>query len=95
MFVENTIEKMKPSDFKKFPIDSILQKSESETIALNIMKILSRTGDEFRELSWEEYKEERLKDGKFTENEKTHFDVASVYCVDANKAKRFSRAWNI
>ena len=60
---------MKPSNFTKQPIASVLQKSEAETIARNIMVILKRTGDSFRPLSWDEYKAERLKDGHFTESE--------------------------
>ena len=54
---------MKPSNFKALPMGSIFEKSEYETIARNIMVILSRTGDLFRPISWYEYKEEREKDG--------------------------------
>lgn len=62
---------MKPSFFSsKYPWDSVFGKSECETIAQNIMKILQRTGDEFRTLSFEEYKDERLKDGNFSERER-------------------------
>ena len=53
---------MKPSDFLEYPWNSVTKNSEYETIALNIMVILKRTGDEFRELSFDEYKTERLKD---------------------------------
>ena len=59
-----------PSDFKVFPWSSVSKNSETETIAQNIMIILSRTGNEFRELSWDEYKEERLKDGGFSDRER-------------------------
>jgi hypothetical protein len=43
---------MKPSNLKNHPYDSRLQNNESETVARNIMVILSRTGNEFRLLSW-------------------------------------------
>lgn len=84
---------MKPSNFTKQPIASVLQKSEAETIARNIMVILKRTGDSFRPLSWDEYKAERLKDGHFTESEKRYFDQVIGYCSDAESAKSFSPAW--
>jgi len=64
----------RPSDFTVQPWGSVLQKSEAETIAANIMVILKRTGDEWRSLTWDEYKTERLKDGSFTEGEKVYFD---------------------
>lgn len=85
---------MRPSTFAAIkPWDSITQNSESETIALNIMKILGRTGDEFRPLSWEEYKEERLKDGSFTESEKRYFDKVKDYCLSNETAKLFCNLW--
>lgn len=86
--------KTKPSDFAlQFPWDSVFQKSEHETIAENIMKILARTGNEFRELSFEEYRKERLIDGYFTEGEKLFFDEVQPYCLSATKAATFSRSW--
>lgn len=39
---------MKPSDFLKHPYDSVLQHTEDEIVARNIMVILNRTGNEFR-----------------------------------------------
>lgn len=36
-----------PKDFIKYPWDSIFHNSERETVALNIMKILSRTENEW------------------------------------------------
>ena len=84
---------MKPSNFTKQPMASVLQKSEAETIARNIMVILKRTGDFFRPLSWDEYKAERLKDGHFTESEKQYFDQVIGYCSNAESAKSFSPVW--
>jgi len=84
---------MKPSDFTKFPYDSIIQNSEHEEIARNIMVILKRTGDTFRELSWEEYKTERKNDGGFTNSEKPFFDRVKKYCISEETVKSFSPTW--
>lgn len=84
---------MTPSNYCKYPWSSILQKSEAETIALNIMLILKRTGNIFRELSWEEYKSERLKDGNFSPSEEPYFNQVIQYCT-LEKAKTFSKSWN-
>lgn len=92
---ENYIE-LKPSDFAKIdPMNSVFRKSEYETIARNIMVILSRTGNKFRHLSWKEYKTERLKDGNFTEMEKFYFDEVIRWCFSSHNAKKFSYYWNI
>jgi hypothetical protein len=85
-----------PSQFLEFPILSILSKSEFETVARNIMVILFRTGNVFRELSFDEYKKERLKDGNFTEDEKIYFDKVSYLSKGVEKEIcTFSPAWNI
>ena len=47
----------------KYPWSSVFQNSEAETVALNIAKILKRTGNTFRLLSREEYTTECKKDG--------------------------------
>lgn len=84
---------MKPSDFIKTPWSSVAQSSEAETIAVNIMVILKRTGDKWRDLSWEEYSTERKKDGNFTVLEKKYFDQVIGYCKSADTAKLFSSSW--
>lgn len=86
---------MNPSNFKSKPMNSVKQKSETETIARNIMVILSRTGDEWREVSWDEYKAERLKDGEFSEwAERPHFEAAIPYTTSEANARRFSPVWD-
>lgn len=85
---------MKPENFIKHPWDSVLQGCEYEVIAVNIMKILKRTGNEFRPLSWEEYKKERLKDSDFREREKEYFDKVIPYCTCPEMAKLFSKDWD-
>jgi len=84
---------MKPSDFTKHPYDSVLQNKECESVARNVMVILSRLGNEFRLLSWDEYKQEREKDGNFTMSEKTIFDRVVGFCVAAESAKELSPTW--
>jgi len=87
-------ETFKPSDFTNFPWDSVLQKTESEVVAQNIMKILERTGNEFKELQWDQYKEERLKDKNFSEAEKIYFQKVTKYCESSSLARTFSNSWN-
>lgn len=82
-----------PKDFLIKPWGSVLQNSESETIAGNIMMILSRTGNTWRELTWEEYKIEREKDGEFSEREKIYFDKVIIYCKSPEDAGKFSKDW--
>ncbi len=83
----------KPSDFTKYPWNSVLQNSESETVARNIMVILTRTGNRFRPLAWEGYKNERLKDDKFSEREEAFFNKVIDYCKSPETASKFSSEW--
>jgi hypothetical protein len=84
----------KPSEFaKKHPFGSVFQKTEYEVIAKNIMTILGRTGDTFRELPWEEYKTERQRDKQFTDREEGYFDSVIEYCESAKTARLFSKSW--
>lgn len=87
---------MKPSDFtKNFPFSSVYMNTETEIVAMNVMTILKRTGDVFRELSWDEYKDERMKDGNFSVSEKRYFERVIPYCVSGEEAKKFSKQWDI
>ncbi|PID34886.1 MAG: hypothetical protein CR971_00920 [candidate division SR1 bacterium] len=86
----------KPSDFSKIrPWSSIFQNVECETIALNIVGILARTGDEWRELKWEEYKEEREKEGVSLSSKHEYFEAISEYCSTYKTARLFSPDWKI
>lgn len=82
-----------PSEFNKHPWSSVLQKTEAEVVARNIMVILSRTGDEWRELGWEEYVEERMKDTGFSQMERQYFDKAISYTKSEAAARSFCDAW--
>jgi hypothetical protein len=84
-----------PSLFQEKPWGSTLQNCESEIIAMNIMVILKRTGDTFRELTWDEYKTERLQDkAVFSEKEKPYFEKVS-YLSLGNRPMviNFSPVW--
>jgi len=74
---------IKPSMFCKDPIGSVLQKSEAETIAQNIMIILKRTGDTFRPLSVAEYEKERKEDGEYHNGELRYFEQVK-YLAEGN-----------
>lgn len=90
---------MKPSNYTNAPMGSVAQKAEPEWVAQNIMKILARTGDTWRVLSWEEYMEERLKDsatdkgGGFSRYEQKYFDMVIDYCASPESANRFCKDW--
>ena len=84
-----------PKDFRGHPYDSVLQKMEAEIVARNIMVILARTGNVFRELTWGEYKAERTKDGELGGlwKEKLYFGKVLPYCVSPEMAVKFSLHW--
>jgi hypothetical protein len=84
---------MKPSNYAKHPCGSILGNAESEVVASNIMKILSRTGNEWREINFDEYKKERLTDGNYTEIEKAYFNRVINYCKSPETANTFCSDW--
>lgn len=84
---------MKPSNFTSYPWDSITKKAECETVATNIMVILKRTGDYFRELTYDEYKKERLKDGNYSDSEEQYYERVIKYCINENTSKLFCKDW--
>lgn len=88
---------MKPSLLKKqFPFGSIAQKTETEVIAMNVVKIPSNRGDVFRLLTWEEYVEQRKADGATDYDcqiERRYFEVAAPYLETAEKAATFQYQW--
>ena len=89
-----------PKDFAKvYPWDSVFHNSGRESSAINIMVILGRTGNTFRELSWEEYLAERIKDGGGDTYNYQHgsesdlFPEVVKYTKSAETAQLFSTAW--
>ena len=88
---------MKPSHLLEHPpVNSIVGTQIAERVAHNIIKILCRNGDEWRTLSWQEYKHERQKDhaGLSIYVEYIPFAVVSSYCSNAESARRFSATWS-
>jgi hypothetical protein len=93
---------MKPSDISGiYPWSSVMQNSECETVAKNIMLILKRTGDTFREISEEEYRTERLKDyaknpqsGSLSYREIETFDRVKNVAKSPALAARFCKDWS-
>lgn len=75
------------------PMGSVLQKSEAETVARNIMVILNRTGNEWRELTPKEYQEERMKDRDWWSGELSYFDKVIAYCKSPDIADLFCKNW--
>lgn len=85
---------MKPSDFVEvFPWNSVFRNSDYETIARNILVVKSKLDDTWGEITWEQYKEKRLKDGNFSEVEKDYFDKVVDYCKDEESVRKFSPDW--
>ena len=83
----------RPSDFCRYPWSSVLQNTECEVVAQNVMKILRRTGDQWRQLTWDEYQAERLKDGQFNPIERGFFDRVWPLVANAELAAKFSSEW--
>lgn len=85
---------IKPSAFKNTkPISSTYGKSEAETVALNIMVILARNGDIWRELPINEYIDERKKDGNYSSMELVYFESIVWHTVNIDRASAFSGMW--
>jgi hypothetical protein len=57
------------------------------------MVILWETGDQWRLLSWEEYKAARQRDGNFSDAERRYFDRVVRYCQSAETANQFCPNW--
>lgn len=84
---------IKPSAFASHPFNSVLQKTEHEVVARNIMVIRKRLGDQWP-LEWSEYKRERLVDGDFSDwEEKQSFEKVMPLIPDAIGAIAFSPEW--
>lgn len=83
----------KPSDFALWPKQSLYWKMEPESVAENIMIILARTGDQWTNLSFDEYRKERIRDGDFHKWEEDLFLHVKEYCQSPEMAKSFSPNW--
>lgn len=90
---DRRLQDLRPSDFTGFPSNSNMQKCEAEEVAENIMRIKARLGDAWIELSWREYKRERMKDDEFSAAEKELFLDIAPQISDAIGAIAFSPVW--
>ncbi len=91
--MSKSISSLKPQTFTEYPWNSKFANCETETIACNVMVILKRTGNKFRDISWEEYVVERMKDKNFSEMERGYFDKVKPYCMSPEMAMTFSPTW--
>lgn len=83
---------LKPSHFLSRPMNSLLQESEAETIAWNIMIIRDRLGGKWS-LTLEEYRIERKKDGRYNTREEIYFEKVYPLIKDPSGAMTFAPAW--
>jgi len=84
---------LKPNSFTKHPFDSVSQSYNSEVIARNIMIILSKTGNEWRRLTYQEYKCYRLKEGNWTPAESLYFEEVLPHTTSPGEAINFCKTW--
>jgi hypothetical protein len=81
---------MKPSDLIKiYPWNSIFQKSEHETTACCIARYLYENGNEFRIVSFDEYKESQP-----NADEKRFLEVIK-YFKSEDTIRLFSKDWDL
>lgn len=89
---------MKPSHFARtFPHRSMFHKWEHEQVALNIVKILKRTGDKWRRLSLDEYIDARRYDNASNHDlnlERPLFIDIQDIIISEYGARQFSVAWD-
>jgi hypothetical protein len=90
-----------PKHFTDKPWGSVFQNTETELVAMSIMRILWRTGDAWRPLTYQEYELERLKDinkdGHRMDvgdlNEESMFERCMPYCKSPDTAALLSPTW--
>ena len=89
--------KTSPEEFIGEYWGSVFQNAQTEWVWNNAIKILFRTGNQWRELPWDEYILERKKDaatdkgGGFDESEKSYFEKVLPYTVSAEMAAAFTK----
>jgi hypothetical protein len=91
------MESIVPKDICKIhPFDSILQKTELEIIARNIIIIIqSRIANKFQLIDCDIYSYHRMKDGNFSKTEKKYFDIVSPLLTNEKDVRKFSKEWDI
>lgn len=83
---------LKPSDFCCYPnvTNDVGSYHDENVIALNIMTILSTTGNVWRKLDWIEYRSIK----HATIFELVCFERISKYCVSPEYAAYYSQTWS-
>jgi len=81
----------------KFPHNAISRVIEIKLVAMEIVVILSKTGNVFRAISIDEYKKARL--SLFARESELHqelkfFDLANIHLTTARSAAKFSETWS-
>jgi hypothetical protein len=84
---------LKPSDFYLDPFMSVFGNADHESIARGIMAILVEDGDEWREVTWEEYRDRYNQTDDPILGDFRRFPKVSEYCQSPEKARTFSRNW--
>lgn len=86
---------MNPSNFTTTPVNSILGKRHFayDITARNIMKILERTGNQWRQLSWQEYKAEMNKDNNRVDGTRPIFDDIAGMLSDEVGTRCYCCCW--
>lgn len=84
-----------PADYISYPWGSILNSTEHEMIARDIMVILYKTGNVFREISFDEYKKEKTKITKniINASEESRFMQVVNFCKNPYMANSFCKNW--
>lgn len=86
---------MNPSDFReKTPYSSVFDSVQMECAAKNVMTYLAKTGDTWRPLTWEEYRDGAAKDGHTKVGyEFDYFSRVQPYTESEAAARTFSPCW--
>lgn len=80
---------LKPSDFDCFPCSSCTCDSDTEEVALNIIRLLIQTGNKWRIISWDEYSIYHPDDSIYD------FNRVIGFCTSAKRARTFCERWEI
>jgi hypothetical protein len=94
--ITDKITNRNPSNYIGHPKSSITSLCETESVAKNIMMLLSEKGNVFRAVSFKEYSERFIDDD--TEDykidaEKNWFDEVINHCISSAAADNFCHTW--
>lgn len=84
---------LKPSDFVAFPEASVLQSCEAEVVAKNVMIVQRDLGDEWREVTEQEYLDGCKRYGFSGAADLSLFRKVQKYTTSPTAAAGFSEVW--